>query len=198
FTDAPWDRYLQGDQAALSPDALQGAILFYGEAGCATCHAGPLLTDLQFYNLGVPQVGPGKGFEEPLDYGRARETGDARDLFAFRTPPLRNVAITGPWMHNGAFLTLEATIRHHLNPAASAAAYDLSQLSPLVQAESTSDPAILLAALQVDSFQARNQALSDSEMQQLLAFLASLTSPSAGNPNLIPASVPSGLTVGGD
>ncbi|MCB0015007.1 MAG: hypothetical protein KDE34_23995, partial [Anaerolineales bacterium] len=109
-----------------------------------------------------------------------------------------NVAITGPWMHNGAFLTLEATIRHHLNPAASAAAYDPSQLSPLVQAESSSDPAVLLAALQVDSFQARNQALSDSEMQQLLAFLASLTSPSAGNPNLIPASVPSGLTVGGD
>ena len=177
FTDAPWDRYLQGDQAALTPEALQGAILFYGEAGCAECHAGPLLTDLQFYNLGVPQIGPGKGFEEPLDYGRARESGDTRDLFAFRTPPLRDVAITGPWMHNGAFLTLEATIRHHLNPAASAAAYDLSQLSPLVQAESSNDPAVLLAALQVDSFQARNQALDDNEIQQLLAFLAALTSP---------------------
>ena len=198
FTNAPWDRYLLGDQTALSKEALQGAILFYGTAGCAACHSGPLLTDLQFYNLGVPQIGPGKGFEEPLDYGRARETGDVRDLFAFRTPPLRNVAITGPWMHNGAFLTLEATIRHHLNPAASAAAYDLDQLSPLMQAESSHDPAVLLAALQADSFQARNQPLRDTEIEYLLAFLNSLTSPSAGDPDLIPDSVPSGLPVGGN
>lgn len=135
FLDSPWDRYLQGDTTAVSPEALAGAELFYGQAGCADCHSGALLSDLQFHNIGVPQIGPGKGSEEPYDFGRARETGDDSDLFAFRTPPLRNVAITGPWMHNGAYATLEAAVRHHLNARAAVANYDFGQLPPLVLAE---------------------------------------------------------------
>ncbi|MCB0238120.1 MAG: hypothetical protein KDH08_05655, partial [Anaerolineae bacterium] len=104
--DSPWDRFLAGDDSALSTDAQHGALLFYGDAGCARCHSGNLLTDQEFHNAAVPQLGPGKGRQNPyIDLGRARETGNPDDRFAFRTPPLRNVALTGPWMHNGAFAT---------------------------------------------------------------------------------------------
>jgi cytochrome c peroxidase len=198
FLDSPWDRYLQGDEAALSPAALEGAMLFYGKAGCAQCHNGPLLTDLQFHNIGVPQVGPGKGFESPLDYGRARETGDEADLFAFRTPPLRNVAITGPWMHNGAYTTLEAAVRHHLDPVQAVANYDLGQLSPVVLEEDSGDTAVHTAALSAPSFMRLKRELTDAEVQALLAFLEALTSPSAIDlSHTIPSAVPSGLPVDG-
>ncbi|MCA9969934.1 MAG: hypothetical protein KC425_06955, partial [Anaerolineales bacterium] len=199
FLDSPWDRYLLGDQAALSPEALAGAQLFYGAAGCAQCHGGPLLSDLQFHNIGVPQIGPGKGLEEPYDFGRARETGDPGDLFAFRTPPLRNVAITGPWMHNGAYLTLEAAVRHHLDPAQAVATYDLRQLSPLLLEEDSGDPAVHTAALAAPSFAMPAVDLTAAEVAALLAFLDALTSPSAADlAHTIPTAVPSGLTVGGN
>jgi cytochrome c peroxidase len=198
--DSPFDRYIRGEAGALSPAALRGAELFYGEAGCATCHSGGLLTDQKFYNLAVPQIGPGKGREQPLDLGRARETGNACDRFAFRTPPLRNVAITGPWMHNGAFVTLEAAVRQHLNPAASLAAYDPGQLSVVLQDTCQDQPEVLRAILATKSDVPSEQAqLSDRQMQDLLAFLEALTSPRAQDlADTIPASVPSGLQVGGN
>ncbi|MFZ1397713.1 MAG: FG-GAP-like repeat-containing protein, partial [Candidatus Promineifilaceae bacterium] len=179
FLDSPWDRYLQGDETALSPEALAGAELFYGQAGCADCHSGALLSDLQFHNIGAPQIGPGKGNEEPYDYGRARETGDESDLFAFRTPPLRNVAITGPWLHNGAYATLEAVIRHHLNARDAVENYDFTQLPPLVLAEDSGDTAVHTAALNAPSFALPTRDLTDAEVAALIAFLEALTSPTA-------------------
>ena len=107
FTNSPWDQYLSGNHLALSESAKRGALLFYGEAKCASCHSGDLMTDQQFHNLAVPQFGPGKGNGKPYDFGRYAETGVPDDRFAFRTPPLRNVALTGPWMHNGAYSNLE-------------------------------------------------------------------------------------------
>ncbi len=199
FLDSPWDRYLLGDEAALSADALRGAQLFFGAAGCADCHSGPLLSDLQFHNSGVPQIGPGKGFEAPLDYGRARETGDDRDLFAFRTPPLRNVAITGPWMHNGAYSSLETAVSHHLNPAQAVANYDFDQLSPLMLEEDSGLTAVHTAALNAPSFAMPNRTLTDAQLADLLLFLDALTSPTAADlRHTIPDSIPSGLAVGGD
>jgi cytochrome c peroxidase len=196
FLDSPWDRFLQGDESTLSPEAAAGAVLFYGKAGCAQCHSGSLLSDLQFHNIGVPQIGPGKGVEAPLDYGRARETGDDNDLFAFRTPPLRNVAITGPWMHNGAYTTLEAAVRHHLNPAEAVAHYDFGQLSPLVLEEDSGDTAVHTASLSAPSLFNMQTDLTDAEVMALLAFLESLTSPSAADLSTIPPeTVPSGLPV---
>lgn len=199
FLDSPWDRYLQGDEKALSAEALQGARLFYGEAGCARCHSGPLLSDMQFHNIGVPQAGPGKGAEAPLDYGRARETGDDSDLFAFRTPPLRNVAITGPWMHNGVYLTLEEAVRHHINPVQAVADCDYGALSPLMQKEDSGNPDVHAAALTAPSFVVPATDLSDDQILALLAFLEALTSPSAADlSHTIPESVPSSLPVGGN
>lgn len=200
FEDSPFDRYIRGDLSALSAEAKRGALLFYGEAGCASCHTGGLLTDQQFHNLAVPQIGDGKGREQPFDLGRARETGNDCDRYAFRTPPLRNVAITGPWMHDGAFVTLEATIRHHLNPAEGLLNYDPAQLSVLVQDKCQNQPETLAAILASRSAIATEQVqLSDVEMRDLLAFLDALTAPSALDmSDTIPASVPSGLPVGGN
>ncbi len=200
FEDSPFDRYIQGDEGALSPEAVRGGLLFYGEAGCATCHTGGLLTDQQFHNLAVPQVGPGKGREEPLDLGRARETGNDCDRFAFRTAPLRNVAITGPWMHSGAFTTLEAAVRHHLNPADGLLTYDASQLTVMFRSMCQDQPEVLRAVLSTQSDIASDQAtLTDAQVADLLAFLGALTSPAALHlEDTIPESVPSGLPVGGN
>ena len=190
--DSPWDRFLAGDQEALSAGARRGASLFYGEAGCSECHNGSLLTDQEFHNLGVPQVGPGKGGEAPLDFGRGRVTGQDIDRYAFRTPPLRNVAITGPWMHNGAYTTLEAAVRHHLDPVSALENYDVSQLDPIMRDSVQSIPGLLN---NLDPLVAEPLELSDQEVADLLLFLQSLTSPSAAENacDLIPESVPSGL-----
>lgn len=194
FLDSPWDRYLAGDLDALTPEAEAGARLFYGAAGCAQCHSGALMSDLKFYNLAVPQIGHGKGNEQPLDFGRARETGYQADLFAFRTPPLRNVAITGPWMHNGAFTTLEAAVRHHFNPLPT---YDITQLTPLMQ-QTVQAPEILYIATNAPSLTPPTPSLSDAEVAALLAFLESLTAETAVDlRHTIPPRVPSGLPVEG-
>lgn len=198
FLDSPWDHYLQGDGRALSNEALEGAALFYGEAGCANCHSGPLLTDMQFHNIGVPQVGPGKGDNAPLDVGRANETGYESDLFAFRTPPLRNVAITGPWMHNGVYLTLEDAVHHHLNPVQMVGNYDFEQLPALMQEEYVGVTAVRTTPLSAPSFAMPQTNLSDQEVAAILAFLESLTSPTARDLSFtIPEAVPSDLPVGG-
>ncbi len=199
FEDSPFDLYMRGDLDALSEPQKRGAMLFYGEAGCATCHSTGLLTDQKFYNLAVMQLGPGKGREEPLDLGRARETGDACDRFAFRTPPLRNVAITGPWMHNGAFTTLEAAVLHHLDTQNGLLAYDPNPLIPELRDTCQTDPATLEAVLQSASQVPAPATLTPEQLADLMAFLHALTSPSALDLQaVIPKSVPSGLTVGGN
>ncbi len=199
FDDSPFDRYIRGDLDALSDAAKRGAALFYGDAGCANCHSGSLLTDQQFHNLAVPQIGPGKGRDAPYDLGRARETGSDCDRFAFRTPPLRNVALTGPWMHNGAFTTLDAVIRHHLDPAGSLQAYDPTQLPPDLQDTCLNDPEAITAVLASSESIGDQKQLSAREMGDLLAFLHALTSPSALDLSAtIPQRVPSGLPVGGN
>lgn len=97
---SPFDKYLAGDEDALSADARAGLELFRGEAGCIDCHNGPLLSDGRFYRLGVPGN----------DEGRAAVTGKANDRFRFRTPSLRNIAETAPYMHDGSLETLEDVV----------------------------------------------------------------------------------------
>jgi cytochrome c peroxidase len=194
FTDSPWDRYLAGDRAALSGPARRGAALFYGGAGCSRCHNGSLLTDQQFHNLAVPQLGPGKGEGAPHDYGRGQVSGAGYDNYAFRTPPLRNVALTGPWMHNGAYTSLEAAVRHHLNPAPALRGYNPGQLDPLVRATYRPDTGVLAGLDPL--LQEASVALTHEQLADLLAFLASLTSPSAlEGCRLAPDRVPSGLPI---
>jgi cytochrome c peroxidase len=100
---SPFDHYLAGDEEALSEAARRGMELFVGEAGCVRCHHGPLLSDGKFYRLGVAS----------RDEGRAAVTGDREDTGKFRTPSLRNVAQTGPYMHNGSMKTLEEVVQFY-------------------------------------------------------------------------------------
>ena len=198
FTDSPWDRYLAGDKAALSDAAKRGALLFYGEAGCAQCHSGNLLTDQQFHNIGVPQLGPGKLSDDRLDLGRFLETGRAEDRYAFRTPPLRNVTLTAPYMHNGAYADLRAAVPHHLNPTGSLQVYDATTLPLTFQETVRAEPEVAADILRsLDARLAAPPPLSDEQLADLMAFLGALTSPSAVNlSGLVPESVPSGLPVG--
>lgn len=194
--DSPWDRYVAGDTKALTEPAKRGAVLFYGRAGCSECHSGPLLTDQVHHNIGVPQIGPGKGVNAPLDLGRYYLTAEEADRFAFRTPPLRNVSATGPWMHNGAYRDLEDAVRHHLDPATALAAYDPEQLEPALRPSYWGSPNVQAFILEtLDPRMTRPLELTDREVDELMAFLSALTDARALERAPLPASVPSGLPV---
>lgn len=233
---SPFDAVLRsGDSGVLGSEAQAGMALFFGEAGCAACHSGPLLTDNRFHAIAVPQIGPGKGhgFDRSYwdasgqmayleDEGRYQVTRDREDLFAFRTPTLRNVAKTGPWGHSGAFEDLEAMVRHHLDTVASLTSFDPASvvLPPLDNVSEQVGPASAtgFAYLQSErkrSFEMRDlwvqtshvtreriaQAnkldaviLQDREVAQLMAFLRSLTDETAlDRAARVPKTVPSGL-----
>jgi len=104
-TDSAFDKYVLGDANAMDESAVRGMDLFKGKARCILCHNGPNFTDNQFHNLGVPQVGPQKE-----DLGRYYVTRQERDKGAFKTPTLRSITETVPYMHDGAFKTLEEVV----------------------------------------------------------------------------------------
>ncbi len=196
--DSPWDRYLAGDDAALSDEAKQGALLFYGAAGCAECHSGNLLTDQQFHNIAVPQFGPGKGRKNAyVDLGHARETQNPDNRFTFRTPPLRNVVLTGPWMHNGAYTTLDETVRHHLDAQEWCEQYDYEQLPADIRSDLVVKTGAMTEMIErIDPLAVEPLPLTDAEIAQILAFLEALTDPAAADlSHVIPETVPSGLPV---
>jgi len=130
-----FDRYMKGDKNALTPDQVKGLELYKGKAGCIQCHNGPLFTDQEFHNLGVPkntvfEVNPmrqiamrermkAKGVSEEAymafdrDPGHFLDTKRDEDRGKFRTPPLRELKYTAPYMHNGVFKTLEEVINFY-------------------------------------------------------------------------------------
>jgi len=146
--DTPFDRFLAGgDQKALDEAARRGLELFYGKAGCARCHSGSLLSDQQFHNLGVaetpelltdPQRRATRHFFQlqqglermDRDPGRFAISRKPADLGAFRTPPLRQVAQTGPYQHNGSLTTLAEVIEFY-NQGGGPAAGKSPLLTPL-------------------------------------------------------------------
>jgi cytochrome c peroxidase len=163
-------------------------------------HPGTLLTDQQHHNIAVPQLGPSKGAEAPLDFGHGRETGFPGDRFAFRTPPLRNVMLTGPWMHNGAYTDLRAAVTHHLHPEEALRHYGSTYARSLdthLQESLRADEQTIRAVLStLDPQLWRPTPLSDQEIDQIMSFLHSLTSPqAAGLLGQTPYKVPSGLPV---
>jgi cytochrome c peroxidase len=121
FVANPWRDYVQGDNTAISDAAKRGAILFYTDAdqqggGCVQCHSGDLFSDEQHHTIGAPQFGPGKGNINNHDFGRENISGDAVDRFRIRTPSLLNIDVTAPFMHTGAYETLQQVLRHYDNP----------------------------------------------------------------------------------
>ena len=194
LVDNPWRSYLKGNLAAISSTAKQGALLFFrspaeGGAGCASCHAGDLFSDELFHNIASPQIGRGKGDGSADDFGRFRETGVEEDRYAFRTPSLLNVAVTGPWGHAGAYTSLEAMVRHHLDPSAALASYDATQLTqPGIQNLATVATRGNLALMRLGIDRAmgkpvlQNVNLNFVQIDQLLSFLATLTDPCTQDP----------------
>lgn len=200
--DSPFDDYIQGDKTALSPQQQHGASLFYGKANCSSCHSGPLLTDQKFHALMLPPFGPGRTRRfDPFvrDVGRMAETDDLNDAYRFRTPSLRNVALTAPYGHNGAFPTLEGIVRHHLNPRQSLIAWDRQQANlPKAEWLENIDFLVWDDRLEMSRFKSKLDIkpidLSDDEILDLLSFLNALTGRN-NFPMGIPKSVPSGLKV---
>ena len=133
--NVPYDRYLEGDTEALSESAKRGLGLFVGKAACVQCHSGTLLTDESYHNLGGPQnlqfesepqrqialryQHRARGVPEEVyrsadrDLGLYYTTKRDEDRGRFRTPPLREVEQTGPYMHNGVFSTLEEVVQFY-------------------------------------------------------------------------------------
>ncbi|KAJ57032.1 cytochrome C peroxidase [Actibacterium mucosum KCTC 23349] len=199
--NSPFDQFLRYGQT-LPDEAMDGMELFYGKARCADCHSGLFQTDHQFHAIAMPQIGPGKAarFEtHHRDTGRMRVTGDPADAYAFRTPSLRNVAATAPYGHAGSYATLEATIRHHLNPVQSLKAYSILNAA-LPEFPDSPDLALMQDETEVAAIASANVlppfTLSDAEIAALEAFLITLTDPLSEAGRLgIPESVPSGLPV---
>lgn len=126
---SPFDRYLTGDDDAISSNAKRGLELFRGEAGCIECHNGPLLSDGKFYRLGVSYK----------DEGRARVTGQKEDRYRFRTPSLRNIAETGPYMHDGSQKTLYDVVTFYFRGIPDTGPDGLTPDTLAIQGQSFSD-----------------------------------------------------------
>jgi cytochrome c peroxidase len=197
LTASPFDRYLARDDAALTAVQKRGALLFFGAAGCSGCHNGPFLGGNNFANVGVPQLGPGTGAGTPLDFGFGETIDQPFYRFAFRVAPLRNVELTAPYMHNGAYATLEAVVRHYNDIPLAQATYDATQLAPELRGTLHGDAATIAAVLEtLDGRVPPRQSLSATEQSELVAFLKALTDPAARNlSGLVPARVPSGLPI---
>lgn len=175
--ETPFDRYARGDDAALTEQQKLGLELFFTRAKCANCHSGPMFSDFAYRVAGVSQAGIGGSVIAGDDVGREEHTGNSADRYRFRTPALRNVELTAPYMHDGVFATLEEVVRFYdaaAQPRHAAVGDDA--LDPLLR-----DPLNL----------------TDSEISALVEFMKALTDPgTALEPGLltVPLSVPSGLT----
>lgn len=201
-TDSAFDRYLAGDASAMTDAARAGMELFYGKAGCVACHSGKLMSDQNFHALALPHFGPGRTrrFDPHVrDVGRMAESDRLEDAYRFRTPMLRNVVLTGPWGHNGAYATLEGIVRHHLDPDGALEAWkpEMVQLPAderlaevdFIAFEDSRERKRLKARVDIEPV-----VLADREVSELIAFLSALTGASKGRLGR-PKTVPSGLPI---
>ena len=200
FTESPWDDYVAGDADALSEQQKRGALLFFGAlnrgVNCASCHSGDLFTDQEFHNLLVPQLGPGKdnGIDGSDDFGRANVSFDYRDQYRFRTPSLRNVELTPPYFHSGAYSTLEDVIWHHADPWRANILYEPSEHLPRAFQDQVLAYDFERKSHTVSRRIGAGMPINAAEAAELAAFLRSLTDPAARDlAHITPAEVPSGL-----
>jgi cytochrome c peroxidase len=106
--DAPYDKFKAGDDSALSEAAQRGMKVFFGKGVCSACHSGRNFTDNAFHNLGI-----GMKAEKP-DVGRFAISKLGGDTGSFKTPTLREIAKSGPYMHDGSIKTLEEVVEHYV------------------------------------------------------------------------------------
>lgn len=144
--DSPYDRFIAGDDTALTDSAKRGRLLFIGRASCNNCHSGEDFTSDRHKNIGLFNA------KELNDPGRAGVTGNREHLGLFKVPSLRNVAVTAPYMHNGMFKTLRDVVNYYNEPG------------NFVQGSVNRDKAL-----------DQPLRLSEGEVTDLVAFLESLT-----------------------
>ena len=194
FRNAPWDRFLAGDDSALTPRQLAGARTFLS-LRCSICHGGPTFSDQEFHNVAVAQIGPGKanGPSGRDDFGRMNVSGREADRYRFRTTPLRNVELTRPYGHSGAIVDLRAFIAHYSESHLKLLAYDPGQLEPSLRATVLPTAGEILARRDplLDGV-----VLTDEILDQLMDYMSALTDPAARTlKHVTPRRVPSGLPV---
>jgi cytochrome c peroxidase len=206
FANAPIDRFARGQRNALTDPEKRGALLFFGEAGCVSCHAvsresNEMFSDFEEHVLAVPQLAPAvtnNRFDGPLlneDFGREQLTGVVADRYAFRTSPLRNVAVQAAFMHDGAFRTLRDAILHHLDVAASVESYDPVDAGQPVDLAGPIGPTEPMLE-RLDPLVSTPLELSSEQVDELVAFVGDgLLDPRARPErlrHLVPKRVPSG------
>lgn len=208
FANAPLDRFARGQKNAMTDSEKRGALLFFGEAGCVSCHqvsgrSNEMFSDFKEHVAGVPQVFPPFGFGTgnfPFsgpggneDFGREERSGAVADRYKFRTSPLRNLAVQAGFFHNGAFTTLEGAMRFHLNAVGHIYSKEAEGVPDDLQLGPFVDSALLEPRLKTPV------ALSPSQFDDLVQFLETgLLDERALKSNLcglVPARVPSNLPV---
>ena len=194
FDDTPWDRFLAGRDDALTPAQLDGAKTFL-TLRCSICHTGSTFSDEQFHDVAVAQLGPGEGdgASRRDDFGRMRVTGAANDRYRFRTTPLRNAEITGPYGHDGAITSLRAFVDHYSESDKKLLAYDPSQLEPALRGTVLDNAAAILA--QRDTL-LDGVVFSAEITEKLMQYMSALTDDRARNlSRVVPVRVPSSLPI---
>ncbi|GLQ34721.1 methylamine utilization protein MauG [Amylibacter marinus] len=198
--NSPFDHYIQGE-AVFNEAEYRGFQLFYGEAGCSDCHSGAYQTDHKFHAIAMPQFGPGKGQGMTLqaDLGRGGITRQEIDNYRFLTPSLRNIALTAPYGHTGAYSTLQGIIRHHLDPVTAFRNYQPNE-ARMVDLEGAGDWRVMEHLWDSNAIAMANELgtteLSDTDVNSIEAFLHTLTDPISQISRLgAPVVVPSGLPI---
>jgi cytochrome c peroxidase len=200
-TDSPFERFVRGDDAALSTRQVKGALEFFGRARCAECHSGALFSDQQHHNVGLPQLGPGVGGDcaacvdviAGSDIGREMVSGCEEDRYRFRTPSLLNVELTGPYGHAGQFAHLHDVVEHYRDAALSLRQYDIGSnvFDPDLVTTLASNSEDVLARIDP-----RLAVPSDFDVDAVVEFLFALTADDVFTlSEVAPASVPSGLPI---
>lgn len=185
-------------RAKCDSERHRGAIGFFSANRngdpCASCHSGDLFTDERHHAIGIPQFGPGADNPNGADFGRENRTGNSGDRFRFRTPSLLNIALTAPYGHAGAFESLRDIVDDYDSPRRSANQFfdnggwcSLDQFADVAgcrtlypNAEANTDDVLD----KVDQEQNRNDPdafpnfnLSNTEVNEIVAFLNTLTDP---------------------
>jgi cytochrome c peroxidase len=192
--NTPWDRFLAGNDAALTMRQLEGAQTFL-TLKCSICHTGATFSDEQFHNVAVAQIGPGEGNGPTLldDFGRMNVTGLPDDRYRFRTTPLRNVELTGPYGHDGAIGDLRSFVEHYSESDLKLLAFDPMKLEPLLRLTVMTNGADIL--LQRDTLLA-GVVLTPDLVDKLMDYMTALTDDAARDlSRTVPARVPSKLPV---
>src|SRR3569623_335005 len=194
FANPPWDRFLAGRDNALTPRQLAGAQTFL-TLKCSLCHNGSTFSDEKFHDVAMAQVGPGKGNgpSHRDDFGRKNITGLESDKYLFRTTPLRNVELTGPYGHDGAISTLQGFVEHYSESDQKLLSFDPMTLDPALRNTLLPNSADILAQR---ATLLKGVVLTPAMVGQLMDYMSALTDERGrALRHLTPRRVPSGLPV---